>query len=855
MLTSKQKTAHHRHNHSHHSHRKVREANYDLQREKEMVRNRIALILMTLCASYALGASSGIFIGLFAHLFGSLAIIISYKVQPNPSNMRRFAGLVTDFGAGYYLFSTFGESVAVLYPIYLWVILGYGFRFGNRWLLISAIMGAGSFGASIVNVPFWQDHKSLTIGLLAGLIVVPAYCSTLITKLSQAKEEAEKANKAKTLFLASISHELRTPLNAIIGYGTHLLDMGMPEKQNQMVATSVSAGRHLLHLINQLLSFAKSESTEELPEPQEFRPTDILVEVRDIMAIAAEEKGLALNLQAELRSDQPVFGQTDYVKNILINLTSNAIKFTDNGSVLLKCGIREVDEERTLWCSVTDTGPGIAKEAQEKIFGVFQQADDTVSKNFGGSGLGLAICQKLAAQLGGSVSVESELGNGSTFTFTCPISPDVDSQDHSLDGHSNIVSFGTSDQSIAITANEGEQFSIHHINVREYGSAVEALKDVNLTTYDVALISSDLAGEVGDEDEFWQSFRTQELPPVLVSEDGTKNLDEIFLRAAFASILPTSPDFDDLRSAVQIGCSFTSANQSTETAQKNNFRSFEPRKILVADDNRTNLMVMETILTNAEHEVTLAVDGEDALEKLENSEFDIVFLDVNMPKLGGIDCCKMWRQIEGPRRHIPMIALTADSTEETERKCLDAGMDLRLTKPVEAGTLLSAIQDLTVDDTIGSSGDAAADPLGVVQNLETQDVPTEEAPVDSKQLQYLKSIGDDDFIQSIVDAYLEDTDEIFRAFRQSVKSADVAEFRFHAHAFKSGANNIGATKLSEICGRLEVISEHDFEEARFVYLEKVEHEINKIKKYLTNDIASGFSDQSAADENHRQAGT
>lgn len=818
--------------HSHHSHRQLREDNYGLDREKEMIKNRLVLILITLAIGYFLEASWAIFYGLLAHFAASLANSLTYHFHNKPSNLRRMAGLCTDFGAGLYLFSIGGESVAALYPIYLWVILGYGFRFGNRWLCIAAVMGTLSFAWSIFNVPFWEENLSLAAGLVIGLLVIPAYCSTLITKISVAKEEAEKANKAKTLFLASISHELRTPLNAIIGYGTHLLDMDLPEKQRQMIGTSVSAGRHLLHLINQLLSFAKSETLEELPESQEFRPIDILTEVRDILKISAMEKGLNLNLQAEAMSDQLVAGQVDYVKNILINLTSNAVKFTDNGTVSIKCGINDEANRKTLWCSVSDTGPGIAEEAQEKIFGVFQQADDSISNKFGGTGLGLSICRQLAEQLGGQVSVESQLGEGSCFTFSCP----VDDIDHSPNDLSNeivrIFSVGINQDGPAIDHGEFGATEIEHICCSNTTNFDDLFNNYDLSKYDVALIAREIADQNPEGAPLWTYFADAKLPPVLLSGDDTYNLDEIQLRAAFASVLPATPDFKQLRSVVQIGCSFTTDGLQTDEEQRPEPVAFTARKILVADDNRTNQMVLETILSNAGHEVVIAVDGEKALEELENQPFDIIFLDVNMPNIGGIECCKLWRQIEGGRNHLPIIGLTADSTPETEKKCLDAGMDLRLTKPIEAKLLLSTIEQQTASDTPPVTVTNASDPFGVIQSIDAPSEPNLSAPIDPAQLDYLLSIGDEMFVQSIIDTYLEDSQQILQDFNDAVETDNIENFRFHAHAFKSGANNIGATSLSEMCGKLEVIVETDFEKNRSDYLLQVNKEICRITDHL-----------------------
>jgi len=812
-------------------------------REHEMIKNRIILIILAWSSFAILDASSGLIIGFGVYFVVSIAIAIAYRLHPKPSSVRRFLGLCIDFGAAAFLFQIGGESFAAVYPALLWVILGNGFRFGVKWLYLASAMAALSFGWTVYHVEYWRNSPSLSIGLLVGLVVVPAYCSTLITKISQAKEEAEAANKAKSLFLASISHELRTPLNAIIGYGTHLLDMKLPEKQHQMVATSVSAGRHLLHLINQLLNFAHSDSRDELPEPKPFSPVDILSEVRDIMQLAAEEKGLTIVLQAEPGSDQIVAGQLDYVRNILLNLASNAVKFTESGSITLSCGLTPANSREQVWLSVADTGPGIPDDAQRKIFEVFQQADETIASEFGGTGLGLAICRQQASQMDGQISVESEVGAGSTFTLSFP-AVILEAEAWSGDEAGIRILALTRQANVPVICNDDNQpVTIDHIQCHRSDDLGKILAQRNLALYDFALLDAAIATENDDNSPLWSAFRKAKLPPVLLAEGKQKNLKDIRLRAAFATLLPPGSDFSAIRSAVQIGCSFVGAGTAHPTDANGDEKTAEMAtvRVLIADDNRTNQMVLETILSNAGHEVTVVADGEKALEELELGSFEIVFLDVNMPIMGGIECCKLWRQIEGPRQHVPIIGLTADSTAETEKKCLDAGMDLRITKPIEASELLAVI----ASQTSNASKRTAPDPLGIVTSIDRRDRETDPPAVDPAQLAYLLSIGDEAFVQSIVDAYLEDTGEILIAFRKSIDEGSVDDFRFQAHAFKSGAANIGAKLLVELCSRLEVISEAEFGDRRFDYLEKVERHVDAIRDCLESASATSHDKLSA----------
>ncbi|MEW4466659.1 response regulator [Parasphingorhabdus sp. JC815] len=812
-------------------------------REREMIINRLVLIMIALPLAYLLDGSSELMLGFQLHLMGSLALMIYYCFSPAPSPIRRIGGLIVDFGVAVYLFTIGGGAVAAIYPLYLWVILGYGFRFGIEWLFIAAVLGTISFGWTVYTVPYWQENLSLSVGLLVGLMVVPAYCSTLIIKISKATKEAEDANKAKSLFLASVSHELRTPLNAIIGYGTHLLDMGLPEDQKKMIGTSVSAGQHLLYLINQLLTFARSDTQEDLPEPKEFTIVDVLTEVRDILQLEAADKGLQFHLQAEALSDQSISGQLDYIRNILINLTSNAIKFTETGAITLKCGINDKSGVPHLWCSVTDTGPGIPEEAHEKIFGVFQQADDSIVDNFGGTGLGLAICKQLAVQAGGDISLKSTVGEGSSFTLTCPIDLVASDEPAAIMENYRILSLGYGVHGPNISGSEASEVLIDHVQCTEVDRLESILIERQLSTYDLAVLDDKIAEQLKDDSSFWNHFRKANLPPVLLSHDSSKNLEEIKLRAAFASVLPASPDFDTVRSVIQIGCSFNRNSSSTEDDTSQIIRPAVSLNILVADDNRTNQMVLETILVNAGHKVSVVSDGEQALDELENQAFDIVFLDVNMPNIGGIECCKLWRQIEGPRHHVPIIGLTADSTVETEKKCLDAGMDLRLTKPIEAGALLDTVAEQTGNFLRKGQSDISDndDPFNVVQAIKADTSKDTQPPIDMKQLDYLKSIGDDIFVQSVIDAYQEDMVNIMIDFDKSVRDHDVEAFRFQAHAFKSGANNIGATKLAEMCGKLEVITEAKFIERSADYLTQIEQEVSRITNFLNDKETARYN--------------
>ena len=736
-------------------------------------------------------------------------------------------------------------NLAAMYPMFLWASLGFGFRFGLKWLFISAFSNTATFLYVIATTAYWQQNLVLGYSLAIGLLVIPAYCSKLIRKLSDAKEQAEIANKAKSYFLASVSHELRTPLNAIIGYGNHLKNEKLPSHQHDMVDASVLAGEHLLYLIDQLMQISKSDVGPTVETAKsDFVPTELLTEVRGIMKVRAEEKQLSLQVQAAPLSDRLINGPAETVRNLLINLVSNAIKFTESGSVSISLSLCDEDENTNLNILVADTGIGIAEDALDRIFQPFQQADETVSSRFGGTGLGLAICKQLVDQIGGSISVESVVGKGSCFHVQIPIETaqtfegknEVASPTETI----KIISLGDFSSEMLANAQSADNFSIYHVKCHSSEDLQNAVANCELGQFHVALVDQRLANSIGPENGVWSLFSEQKVAPVLVQHDSEIDIEDVSLRAAFASVIPATPDFNSLRSAIRIGCSFANnlSAASTEQAEEKNFVA---RHILVADDNRTNRNILATILEAAGHEVKMVTDGDEALDALEEEQFDILLLDVNMPRLNGIDTCKMWRQIEGNRGHLPIIGVTADATDETQEKCIDAGMDNRITKPINAAALLQLIDDKCGGTASESTETTPAyDPLEKVTSIKPISA-VNQPSINPEQIEYLRSIGSGNFVGEMISGFFEDIAETQPQFVKAGQEGDVAQFRFCAHAFKSSANNIGAARLANICGELEAISEADFAENYRDYLEKVEDELGCAKAELETLAAEQLS--------------
>lgn len=799
--------------------------------EQEIMRTRLLLSLVGgIGILFAFDAV--IFTALSVYLLFNGALYIMQKNDVWQPPDRWFAAIILDVAMSFVAMMQAPEHMAVLYPVMLWMILATGFRFGVKWLLVAAGLSTAMFGFVVATTPYWQPNQMLGYSLTSALFVIPAYCSTLIQKISHAKEQAELASRAKSYFLASVSHELRTPLNAIIGYGNHLRQTDMPRNQKEMVEASVLAGEHLLHLIEQLIEVARSGTGAAKIKNVAFIPTDLLTEIRAIMTVRAEEKGLMLQLHAEPLSNRLIDGPSDVLKNIMLNLIGNAIKFTDAGNISVCSGIKEYTGKHCIWFTVSDTGIGIADIAVDHIFQPFQQADDTVMNRFGGTGLGLAICKQLVEQVNGEISVSSRVGQGSTFRIEVPIKLLANEPDTIPDTAAEVVriiSFGELQPELLAGAQSLDNFVVQHVNCQSVQDMVTGVSGVDLRQFSVALVAEHLAKQLDHDSPIWQSFVHAEVAPVLIKDATGLDIGDITLRASFASVLPPSPGFEEIRDAIQIGCSFARQLRLPYTDEIPAVVISRPRKILVADDNRTNRNVLAAILEAVGHQVTLVTDGDETLEALKQSEFDILLLDVNMPRMNGIDACAMWRQIEGRDRHLPIVGVTADATSETEQRCKDAGMNMRLTKPVDSKLLLATIENFCSKTDLSSQRTIEEAPpisIDVVVPL-YRDMPIIPDAIDPIQFNYLMSIGDTDFVASMIDGFFEDVKESVEPIRKAVAENDVGQFRFYAHAFKSSGNNMGAKYLSALCGDMEMVAETNFAEHRHTYLKKIEYELDR----------------------------
>jgi len=638
----------------------------DSEHGQALVRLVIAGVLLAYLAGLASGTNAGaelrlsVLILLAETLLG-LGIVIAIVLRPGVSHARRVVGMLADYSTLAAMMILKGEVLAPLYVIILWVTVGNGLRFGTTYLFAAMGLAVATFLAVIQSTPYWQQNPYIAWGLLVGLVAIPAYLISLLRDLRRAGEEARRANAAKSRFLANMSHEFRSPLNGIIGMAELLSGTRLAPEQREAADVIQTSAQTLLLLVEDVLDISAIEAGKLKRQDSEFAPRELARRIRTMLQPMAANKSLDLSVEVAETIPQRLRGDAGHLGQILLNLTHNAIKFTEAGSVRLTFETRAQDGDKAaLRFSVRDTGIGVPDSAKATLFQAFEQVDSGPTRRFGGTGLGTTIAKTLTELLGGSIGLEDNPGGGTHFW--------VDLEFEVVAGS----------ESAAAAPDEGKVIAF----------------------------------------------------------------DDPFVRH---------------RARVR------------------------PMRVLVADDQAANRLVLQRLLERAGHQPVFAEDGEQALDRIESETLDAAIVDLHMPGVDGLEVIKQARVMQAGSTRTPIVVLSADATVDAVRDAEAAGAYTFLTKPVVAARLLDTLAEIA-----GGAGGEATTPQRKDQ------LPTLRTDV----LEELAGMGlGTQFLRDFSEQCLRDASRCLAEAERSAAQGRWDSLREAAHALKGVSENLGAQAL------------------------------------------------------------
>ena len=774
-------------------------------------------------------------------LFGIL-IIAAVQLHSVVSHGRRIIALIADLAALSMELHLNGQVNAVFYPLYLWIIFGNGFRFGLAYLFLAMSIALIGFGLVLESTAYWRQQPLLSAGLLLGLLILPAYSGSLIRKLSEAKRVAEEANRSKSRFLANVSHELRTPLNAILGSASLLRGTALGPEQRELTDALSIGTRALLSLIGGILDFSRIEANRMPLRLEPLDLPDLLADIRELLSPQARLKMLRLRFHVTPRVASTIVSDRRHLYEVLLNLVSNAIKFTANGQVTVSVDAIEAGPSRQrLRFEVADTGIGIAAEACERIFDSFAQAQPDIIDRFGGTGLGLSIARQLVTLMGGKIAVDSLPGNGSTFWFNIECETGTAAPEDAAIARQ--IDRSISDVRVVLLFDDALLAERIRRQLDALGLFVERSEDEQDASFrlhnppqaaarsrSLLLLQRDAVRPDVPLDQAADSFLASigDYPVIAVTDASgmSDQLPEFSFRRHIGTWIERQPTDAGCCLALRKIAGRPNLQDAEEMPQSAAAAvAAERLHVLVADDNDINLRVVARVLERAGHTMRLVKDGSAALDALEQERFDIVLMDVNMPVMSGIEATKLYRFTATGEPTIPIVALTADATPEMAQACREAGMTTCLTKPVQVFTLAATLEQLARADAQPRSrgrGDTADNRTSGVRPVFDQQI-----------LQNLTDLGGREFLDELIESFAVDVEQLVARIGDAAHQEDLAQFRNHTHALRSCAANVGAAAIQDLCSECRDIRRVELRSRGVAMSRLLSDELLRLQRSLT----------------------
>ncbi|MGB5178087.1 MAG: ATP-binding protein, partial [Gammaproteobacteria bacterium] len=612
--------------------------------------------------------------------------ILHVYLYPEGNKWRHSVYMFVDILVTSIVMHNFGEYGVPFFVFYVWLTVGNGFRYGHMELILCAGLSLCGFVVMCLFTPYWREEYLLSVAAVMLLSIIPMYVAIMLKRLQEAKDFAVRANKEKTRFLANISHEIRTPLNAVVG-SSDLLDRETDGiRRAQLTRNIKDASASLKSLVEGVLDFSRIESGHVQIEKEAFNLYGLVQSVEGIFSMQAGQGGVGYITDMDIALPPCVCGDVDRLRQILVNLVGNAVKFTPAGEIKTRVSRFQSEEhgEQILF-EVIDTGIGIPAAMQARIFERFRQADDSVQRRYGGTGLGTTIAKSLVDLMGGQIGIDSVENKGSRFWFRIPLLEEPGGQSAtSVPGRIQpgccVISTRPLHNTLLAALPDVKIF--HHWDDLENSGVVKAECGVIVDCQSVA------QEELGKITRLGRKAGT-----CLIAFHEDKHKHDDYLRAGFQLAINTFEYIDNvLAYAARILDTRTKNNLKEDLARY--LKDGKSLSVLVTDDCRLNRHVMKAMLNNMGIESDFASSGPMALEKLRSSAYDLLLLDIQMPGMSGFDVIELYKARNSEDKTIPIIVVTGDATAEIYEKCDQLGVSRCLLKPVDQNKLRYALSSL-----------------------------------------------------------------------------------------------------------------------------------------------------------------